>query len=86
MPPDLVISPNGGGEVRRDVGNNQILTRAMAHIDQARGFLDSCLKPRPSFNDGSPTKEVPVAIDDGMIEMVHTLRKHEPILKPAHGG
>ncbi|CCX34481.1 asparaginase-domain-containing protein [Pyronema domesticum] len=40
----------------------------------ARGFLDSCLKPRPSFNDGSPTKQVPVAVEEGKVEMVDTLR------------
>lgn len=39
----------------------------------ARGFLDSCLKPRPSFNDGSPTKQVPVAVEEGKVEMVDTL-------------
>ena len=28
----------------------------------ARGFLNSCLAPRPSFNDGSPPREIPAII------------------------
>ncbi|KAF8544695.1 asparaginase-domain-containing protein [Trichophaea hybrida] len=40
----------------------------------ATGFLGSCLRPRPSFNDGSPTKQVPVVVEDGRVEMVDTLR------------
>ncbi|KAH0610754.1 uncharacterized protein H6S33_011181 [Morchella sextelata] len=40
----------------------------------AKGFLESCLKPRPSFNDASPVKQVPVAIADGVTKMVDTLR------------
>ncbi|KAL7269965.1 hypothetical protein RUND412_007340 [Rhizina undulata] len=40
----------------------------------ATGFLDSCLRTRPSFNDGSPEKEVPVSTADGEITMHPTLR------------
>lgn len=41
---------------------------------QATGFLDSCLRPQPSFNDGSPVKRVPVVVADGDIQMFDTLR------------
>lgn len=36
--------------------------------------MDSCLKPQPCFNDGSPVKEVPVIVSDGDIRMFETLR------------
>lgn len=58
MVPTLGIPPN----------TFPILTGA-----QATGFLDSCLRPRPSFNDGSPTKQVPIAVAEGKIELVDTL-------------
>ncbi|KAG0635429.1 asparaginase-domain-containing protein [Tuber brumale] len=40
----------------------------------ANGFLDACLKPRPSFNDGSPTKYLPVMTNDETEVMLESLR------------
>lgn len=41
----------------------------------ATGFLDSCLRVRPSFNDGSPGKTVALINNDGEAEEVPTLRE-----------
>ncbi len=40
----------------------------------ARGFLDSCLAPRPSFNDGSVLREVPTLTPDGTSARLSSLR------------
>lgn len=40
----------------------------------ARGFLTSGMAPRPSFNDGSPLKEVPAVEEDGTSTSLRSLR------------
>ena len=42
----------------------------------ARGFLESGLAPRPSFNDGSDPGELPIVVDDG------TERPHRSLRTP----
>ena len=37
----------------------------------ARGFLESCLAPRPSFNDGSEPSDIPVVVEDDVVEKPH---------------
>ncbi len=40
----------------------------------ARGFLQSGLQPRPSFNDGSDPGDLDVVIDDATVKPYHSLR------------
>lgn len=40
----------------------------------ARGFLSSCLGPRPSFNDGSASRLVSAVVDDGSLTSLTSLR------------
>jgi lysophospholipase len=51
----------------------------------AKGFMDACLKPRPSFNDASPTKQVPVVQEDGSTLMTNTLSRWAQYLFAQHG-
>ena len=37
----------------------------------ARGFLEAALAPRPSFNDGTESVDLPVAVNDGGVERQH---------------
>lgn len=40
----------------------------------ARGFLDACLAPRPSFNDGSAPREIPILTPSGNSTLLRSLR------------
>lgn len=40
----------------------------------ARGFLDACLAPRPSFNDGSAPREIPIFTSSGNTTFLRSLR------------
>lgn len=40
----------------------------------ARGFLDACLAPRPSFNDGSTPREIPILTSSGNSTLLRSLR------------
>ncbi len=40
----------------------------------ARGFLESGMAPRPSFNDGSQPSDIPVMVDEGVEESLRSLR------------
>lgn len=40
----------------------------------ARGFLDACLAPRPSLNDDSAPREIPILTPSGNSILLHSLR------------
>jgi len=40
----------------------------------ARGFLDTCMAPRPEFNDGEPHENIDVKVDGKTWQSLRSLR------------
>ncbi|KAL8740674.1 MAG: hypothetical protein Q9190_006653 [Brigantiaea leucoxantha] len=55
-------------------GGTICMTRSPEGFIPARGFLDSCLAPRPSFNDGSESRDIDVAVAKDTIVPHRSLR------------
>ena len=49
----------------QDAGFYPYITSNVDSEISAEGFLDSCMAPRPPFNDGSNPIDIDVVVDDG---------------------